>query len=115
MSVNSVVEFESLQRSSDGNVIGSVFLKIYGKLAGIEFEKRLEERTFSFPSGGSQEVYKTKFTYRSLEFEVHARVHEESQGQCCVQGHLHIKPIVGGGVGVELAPNCHPIPDMATG
>lgn len=111
MGIDTKVDFEELRREQpSGNVAGKVVLKIYGDLAGIDFDQTLEKKDFNFPRGGEQEIYKLEFKFKILDFKITAKVHEQNAGQCCVQGHVHVDAPIGGGIGKDLDPNCHPIP-----
>lgn len=112
MGVNTKVEFSDLHRDqASGNVTGNVVLKVYGDLAGVSFDHSLENRAFNFPKGGEQEVYRKEFQIKILTFILTAKVHEHTAGQCCIQGHIHVDAPIGGGIGKDLDPNCHAIPE----
>jgi len=115
--INTKVTFEPLRRESNGNVAGTLVLKIYGNWDGDDFDHNADSKDFSFPRGGEQNIDEFKFDIPIkiilLEVTLSAKVHEKTAGQCCVQGHVHVKPKfppIGGGIGKDLDPNCHPIP-----
>lgn len=110
MGIDSKIEFENLHREENNNVAGSVALKVYGEIAGYDFNKTLEKKEFNFPREGEQEVYKLEFKVKALNFKITAKIYEKPAGQCCIQGHVHVDAPVGGGIGKDLDPNCHPIP-----
>ncbi len=110
MSINSKADFEGLRREANGNVAGAVVLRIYGEFAQTHFDETLERKDFNFPQGGEQEVYRTEFMVDTLVFTLLAKVHEQTAGQCCMHGSIHLHGPVGGGVGEDLDPSCQAIP-----
>ena len=110
MGVDISVRFEGLHREGSGNVVGKITLRVSGDVLGQDFDIPVDARNFDFPRSGEQQVYDQDFGASSFSAKVTATVHERTAGQCCVQGHVHISAPIGGGIGKDLDPNCHPIP-----
>lgn len=103
------VRFEGLRRE-DGNVVGKITLRVSGNILGKQYDVPIDARNFSFPSGSEQKIYDQDFESGVFKAKVTATVHERTATQCCVQGHVHVDGPIGGGIGKDLAPNCHSIP-----
>ena len=110
MGIDISVIFEGLRREVEGNVTGKINLRVSGDILGQKFDIPVDARNFNFPRGGEQKIYDQDFGVSPFEAKVTATVHERTAGQCCVQGHVHVKGPIGGGIGTDLDPNCQPIP-----